>query len=101
MPKPKPKQPKFKSLLFAFKQDAHRRSIVVKQGLVKWFNKVKGFGFIRPDDGTTDVFVHYSDIQGNDNYKTLLDGQHVEYEETQGDRGKKAKNVIVVPEDDK
>lgn len=71
-----------------------------KQGLVKWFDKSKGFGFIVPEDGGKDVFVHYSDITGDDGeYKTLIDGQHVEYEESSGDRGQKAKNVIVVPKE--
>jgi len=67
-------------------------------GIVKWFNKEKGYGFIAPDDKTKDVFVHFSDIQGQDeDFKILLDGQHVEYENAQGDKGAKAKNVKVVP----
>ena len=67
------------------------------KGLVKWFDKAKGFGFIVPEAGGADVFVHYSDINGEDGeYKTLIDGQNVEYEESSGDRGKKAKNVTVV-----
>ena len=70
----------------------------MKKGMVKWFDKTKGFGFIIPEDGGTDVFVHYSDIAGeNTEYKTLIDGQHVEYEEAKGDRGKKALNVTIVP----
>ena len=72
-----------------------------KKGLVKWFDKTKGFGFIVPESGGPDVFVHYSDITGTDGeYKTLIDGQHVEYDETTGDRGKKAQSVVVVPKDD-
>jgi CspA family cold shock protein len=71
---------------------------VKKKGMVKWFDKSKGFGFIVPEEGGSDVFVHYSDIEGEEGeYKTLIDGQHVEYEEATGDRGKKAKNVTVVP----
>jgi cold shock protein len=68
---------------------------VKKRGKVKWFNKTKGFGFITPDATGPDVFVHYSDISG-EGYKTLVDGQAVEYEETNSDRGKKAKNVSVL-----
>lgn len=71
-----------------------------KKGLVKWFDKTKGFGFIISEDGGPDIFVHYKDIvsEGSD-YKTLIDGQHVEYDEAKGDRGKKALNVTVVPKD--
>lgn len=69
-----------------------------KNGIVKWFDKTKGYGFITPDDGGKDIFVHYSDIQGDDDkFKTLLDGQHVQFEEAKGDKGTKAKSVSVVP----
>jgi len=70
------------------------------RGIVKFFNKSKGFGFIVPDDGGPDLFVHLNDIEGDDDFKTLLDGQHVEYDIGQGPRGQKAKNVKVVPTDD-
>jgi len=62
-------------------------------GKVKWFNESKGYGFIEPDGGGRDVFVHYSAIQG-DGYKTLSEGQPVEFEITQGDKGPQASNVL-------
>ncbi len=60
-------------------------------GTVKWFNAEKGFGFIAREDGD-DVFVHFSAIQG-DGYKTLEEGQKVNFEITQGNRGAQAENV--------
>ena len=60
-------------------------------GKVKWFNNTKGFGFITSEEGT-DAFVHYSDIDG-DGFKTLEEGQEVEFEMTQGPKGAKALNV--------
>ncbi len=62
-------------------------------GTVKWFNNSKGFGFITAEDGT-DCFVHYSDIQ-DDGFKSLKEGDSVEFEITQGDKGAKAVNVKV------
>ena len=61
-------------------------------GTVKWFNAEKGFGFIEREDGD-DVFVHFSAIQG-DGFKTLEEGQTVEFEITQGNRGPQASNVV-------
>lgn len=72
---------------------------MTKKGLVKFFDRKKGFGFIIPEDGGADVFVHYSDILGDEDFKTLFDGQHVKYEEVQGDKGIKARNVVVVPKE--
>jgi CspA family cold shock protein len=62
------------------------------EGTVKWFNAEKGFGFIAPDDGGNDVFVHFSAIQGS-GYKSLEEGHRVFYEVKQGDRGPQADNV--------
>ena len=67
-----------------------------KKGTVKFFRKDRGFGFITPSDGGNDVFVHYTDIETDETFKTLLDGQNVEYEESSGDRGPKAKSVRIV-----
>ena len=64
------------------------------RGKVKWFNSEKGFGFITNDEGK-DIFVHYSAIKA-DGFKTLEDGQTVEYEEVQTDRGPQAKDVVVL-----
>lgn len=61
-------------------------------GTVKWFNATKGFGFIAPEDGTPDVFVHQSDIQVN-GYRELTEGQKVEFSVEPGDKGPKAANV--------
>lgn len=61
-------------------------------GSVKWFNAVKGFGFITPDDGGEDVFVHHSAIQ-MEGYRDLSEGQRVEFEVTQGQKGPQASNV--------
>lgn len=61
-------------------------------GKVKWFNETKGYGFIEPDGGGRDVFVHYSAIQG-EGYKTLSEGQKVEFEVIQGEKGPQASNV--------
>lgn len=62
------------------------------QGTVKWFNSEKGYGFIAPDGGAPDVFVHFSEIVGN-GYRSLEDGQRVEFEVTQGQKGPQASQV--------
>lgn len=62
-------------------------------GTVKWFNDSKGFGFIAPSDGTDDVFVHFSAIEGS-GFKTLAEGQSVEFEVEQGPKGLQAAKVM-------
>jgi CspA family cold shock protein len=64
----------------------------MSNGKVKWFNEAKGFGFIEPEGGGRDVFVHFSAIQG-EGFKTLSEGQMVFFEVVQGDKGPQAANV--------
>ena len=62
-------------------------------GTVKWFNDAKGFGFITPEDGGEDLFVHYTSING-DGYRTLKEGQPVTFEAVEGPRGLRATEVL-------
>jgi CspA family cold shock protein len=62
-------------------------------GTVKWFNDSKGFGFITPEDGSKDVFVHHSGIKGGDEFKTLGEGERVTFDVVQGEKGPAAENV--------
>jgi cold shock protein len=64
----------------------------VATGTVKWFSSEKGFGFITPEDGSADVFVHFSAISGQ-GYRNLEENQKVEYDVTQGQKGPQAGNV--------
>ena len=65
------------------------------KGTVKWFNDQKGFGFITPEDGSKDCFVHFSAIQGS-GFRTLAEGAKVEFDVVQGQKGPAAENVSVV-----
>jgi CspA family cold shock protein len=64
-------------------------------GTVKWFNDAKGYGFIAPESGGKDIFVHHTQIVGS-GFKTLAEGAKVEYEEREGQKGPEATNVTVV-----
>jgi len=66
--------------------------VLMATGIVKWFNNAKGYGFVTPDDGEQDVFVHFSaiDMEG---YRTLKEGQRVEFEVEQGPKGLHAQNL--------
>jgi cold shock protein len=68
------------------------RKRMAPEGTVKWFSDEKGYGFIRPDDGSEDVFVHHTGITG-EGFKSLEEGDKVTYEVTQGRKGLQAENV--------
>jgi len=65
---------------------------MMRKGKVKWFNDQKGYGFITPEDGSADVFVHHTSILG-EGFKTLAENQMVEFEVLQSEKGPKAANV--------
>ena len=67
-------------------------------GTVKWFNDAKGFGFLTPDDGGEDLFVHFSGI-AMPGFKTLAEGQRVAFEVIEGPKGKQASNIVAVEPD--
>jgi cold shock protein len=67
------------------------------QGVVKWFNDGKGYGFVTPDEGEKDCFVHYSSIQGS-GFRSLKEGERVEFDLVQGEKGPAAENVAKLAE---
>jgi cold shock protein len=71
-----------------------KEAVQLAQGTVKWFSNEKGYGFIQPEEGE-DVFVHFSAISG-EGYKSLQEGQKVEFEVVQGDKGLQAANVQMI-----
>jgi CspA family cold shock protein len=69
-----------------------RRNAAMATGIVKWFNAEKGFGFIAPDDGSADVFAHYSAITSS-GYRSLDENQRVQFDVVQGPKGPQAENI--------
>jgi CspA family cold shock protein len=69
--------------------------VFMANGTVKWFNDSKGYGFISPDEGSKDLFVHHSNIAG-DGFKSLVEGARVSFEEREGSKGPEATNVAPV-----
>jgi len=64
-------------------------------GVVKWFSEEKGYGFIKPDDGSKDLFAHYSQIKAQ-GFKTLKENQRVSFDITDGTKGKQASNIMPI-----
>jgi CspA family cold shock protein len=83
---------KLKSILRVAARNITWRSTHMPTGTVKWFSDDKGFGFITPDDGDKDLFVHHTGING-EGYRSLQEGSKVSYDPEQGDKGPKAVNV--------
>jgi cold shock protein len=77
-------------------KERERRTRYMPRGTVKWFNDEKGYGFITPDEGSDDLFVHYSAIAGSGGFKSLEEGTKVSYEATRGKKGMQAENVTPV-----
>ncbi|MBK5529606.1 cold-shock protein [Pseudomonas sp. TH08] len=69
--------------------------MAAQTGTVKWFNDAKGFGFITPDDGSADLFAHFSEVR-SDGFKSLQEGQKVSFEEKQGPKGLQASNIKAI-----
>ncbi len=82
------------TVLILFYIQAHGRRMLMQQGIVKWFNNEKGYGFIECDDGE-DVFVHFTGIQ-EEGFRTLEEGQKVSFDVVEGNRGPQASNVMKV-----
>jgi CspA family cold shock protein len=82
------------SLPHCIRGNSPKRKIIMEQGTVKWFNDAKGFGFLSRDNGE-DVFVHHTAIQSN-GFRSLQEGQRVQFNVTKGPKGWQAENVTVV-----
>jgi CspA family cold shock protein len=86
---------KYQSIFFSRKYQKTKEQLQMEQGIVKWFNDAKGFGFITRNSGDGDVFVHFSAIQSS-GFRSLPEGQAVEFNVTKGPKGLQAENVKVL-----
>ncbi len=84
-------------LYICINSDAISDEGIMASGKVKWFDGKKGYGFIVPAEGEGDVFVHYSAIKSESEFRTLKEGVRVEFEVAEGKKGLQALNVVVVP----
>jgi cold shock protein len=87
--------PVYRNTVDRTRKEKEKEQQEMPQGTVKWFNAEKGFGFIAPEDGSADVFVHYTEIQGS-GFRTLEENQKVEFEVGQSPKGPQATGVRAV-----
>ena len=86
---------RFAQSAFLTRSWSSKGGVYMANGIVKWFNDDKGYGFITPDEGSKDLFVHHSNIAG-DGFKSLPEGARVQFEQREGEKGPEATNVALV-----
>jgi CspA family cold shock protein len=85
-------EPGSSKVVLLYYNNQYGTKVKMDTGIVKWFNDTKGFGFITPDNGGEDLFAHFSSIKMN-GFKTLMEGQKVQFDIMQGPKGKQAANI--------